>query len=142
MGDKPEAMLTRLCIATATLAVAAAVCPPAAQAEPEPLSPHTAFEQRAPLQNCGRLRMLPPSHEIPPNYLNCMRQARAAGTGAELTTTVANFFLEDTTTYYRVYRADRDVEVFVDNRDRGNPGFSHYFCPIPDTDLSFEPPSC
>lgn len=64
------------------------------------------------------------------------------GTGAELVTTVANFFLEDTTTYYRVYSTGRDVEVFVDSHDRGNPGLSHYFCPIPDTDLSFEPPSC
>ncbi|WP_078282692.1 hypothetical protein [Mycobacteroides franklinii] len=135
-------MLTRLCTATAVLAVAVAGCPPLAQAEPEPLTADAAFEQRAPLHSCGRLRMLPPPHDIPPDYLTCMRQARAAGTGAELVTTVANFFLEDTTTYYRVYSADRDVEVFVDNNDRGNPGFSHYYCPIPDTDLSFEPPSC
>lgn len=135
-------MLTRLCTATATLALAAAAYPPVAQAEPEQLSAEAAFDQRAPLHSCGRLRMLPPSHEIPPDYLNCMRQARAGGTGAELVTTVANFFLEDTTTYYRVYSTGRDVEVFVDSHDRGNPGLSHYFCPIPDTDLSFEPPSC
>lgn len=135
-------MLKRLCTASVILAAIAAGSPPPAQAEPEPLNPDIAFEQRPALHSCGRLRMLPPSHEIPPNYLDCMRQARAAGTGAELVTTIANFFLEDTTTYYRVYGADRDVEVFVDSRDRGNPGLSHYFCPIPDTDLSFEPPSC
>ncbi|MBA0048046.1 hypothetical protein [Mycobacterium sp. NPDC050853] len=129
-------------VVLATLAIGAAGLAPPAQAEPEQTSPDAAFEQRAPLHYCGRLRMLPPAHEIPPNYLNCMRQARAAGTGAELVTIVANFFLEDTTTYYRVYSADRDVEVFVDNRDRDNPGLTHYFCPIPDTDLSFEPPSC
>lgn len=135
-------MLKRLCIASVILAAIEAGCPPLAQAAPEPLTPDAAFTQRAPLHYCGRLRMLPPPHEIPPTYVNCMRQARAAGTGAELVTTVANFFLEDTTTYYRVYSADRDVEIFVDNLDRGNPGWSHYFCPIPDTDLSFEPPSC
>lgn len=135
-------MLTRLSMATAVLAVAVTGCPPLARAEPDPLTADVAFEQRAPLHSCGRLRMLPPSHDIPPDYLNCMRQARASGTGAELVTTVANFFLEDTTTYCRVYDANRDVEVFVDSHDRGNPGLSHYFCAIPDTDLSFEPPSC
>ncbi|CPZ37825.1 Hypothetical protein ERS075648_02299 [Mycobacteroides abscessus] len=103
-------MLRRLCTATATVALAAAAYPPVAQAEPEQLSAEAAFDQRVPLHSCGRLRMLPPSHEIPPDYLNCMRQARAGGTGAELVTTVANFFLEDTTTYYRVYSTGRDVE--------------------------------
>lgn len=65
-------MLRRLCTATATLALAAAAYPPVAQAEPEQLSPEAAFDQRVPLHSCGRLRMLPPSHEIPPDYLNCM----------------------------------------------------------------------
>ncbi|MGH3723476.1 MAG: hypothetical protein ACRDUS_05055 [Mycobacterium sp.] len=123
--------------------VTLALCSPVAVAEP--LSPEDAFAQRAPLQTCGRLRALPPTEtkDIPYKYLDCMRRARAAGTGAELAAAVPTIFNDTVTAYYRVHASDRPVEIFVEDNDRrNNPGWEHYFCPIPDTELTWSAPDC
>lgn len=125
----------------ASVAIMLGVHVPTVMADPSD-DAYTEFTQRVPLHYCGTVRMAPPPHAIPPHWVDCMRNARNAGTGAELVTKIANFFLEDTTTYYRVYNNDQDVEIFVDDNDRAHPGWRHYACPIPDTDLNFEPPEC
>ena len=100
------------------------------------------FENRSRLASCGDveipLGVIPTSAVvtaeggvIPTSAVECMNEARSAGTGAELVVRRWTVEGDPITEYYRVVPPDPGIEIFADDtRDRfGQRGWVHQRCP-------------
>ena len=105
-------------------------------------SPPASFENRSRLTSCGdvefTLGVIPTSvvrtadgGVIPTSAVECMNEARSAGTGAELIVRKRTVEGDPFTEYYRVVPPDPGIEIFADyTQDKfGQRGWVHQQCP-------------
>lgn len=89
------------------------------------------FENRSRLASCGDVEFTAVSGVIPTSTVECMNEARRAGTGAELVVRKWTVEGDPFVLYYRVVPPNPGIEIFADNtRDRFGPrGWVHQRCP-------------
>ena len=109
------------------LLLACSACGQSAQSQEPPAS----FENRSRLASCGDIEFTAAGEVIPTSAVECMNEARSAGTGAELVVRRWTVEGDPITEYYRVVPPDPGIEIFADNtRDRfGQRGWVHQRCP-------------